>query len=108
MVSGDGPIGFTIAELEIRCGAKCPLSSSWRTTMRGGSWPADRSGCSREPIASLLGPVDYGKVAQGFGARVVLVENPHDLTAPTRHAVASGRPTVIEVPLALLGPTDLI
>ena len=48
-----------------------------------------------------------GKLTLRFGARGVLVESPQDLTAATREALASGRPTVIEVPLALLGPTDL-
>ena len=52
--------------------------------------------------------MDYAKVAQGFGARGVLVENPQDLTAATRQALASTQPTLIEVPLALLGPADLI
>ena len=51
--------------------------------------------------------MDYAKVAQGFGAHVVVVQNPQDLTAATRQALASGRPTLIEVPLALLGPADL-
>ena len=48
----------------------------------------------------------YAKGTQGFGARGVLAQNPQDLTAATRQALASGQPTLIEVPLALLGPAD--
>ncbi len=59
-----------------------------------------------EPIASLLGPVDYAKVAQGFGARGVTARTPDELTAAAREALAAGEPTVIEVPLSVSGPTD--
>lgn len=59
-----------------------------------------------EPIASLLGPVDYVRVAQGFGARGVRVDQPDQLASVVRKAIASRAPTLIEVPLALGGPTD--
>ena len=59
-----------------------------------------------EPIASLLGPVDYARVAQGFGARGVTVSQPDELAPAIRAAFASGQPTLIEVPIALRGPTD--
>jgi acetolactate synthase-1/2/3 large subunit len=59
-----------------------------------------------EPIASLLGPVDYARVAQGFGARGVTATKPDEVTSAVREAFASGQPTLIEVPLALRGPTD--
>ncbi len=52
-------------------------------------------------------PVDCAKVAQGFGARGVVVREPQELTVATRQALACGQPTVIEVPLALLGPADV-
>jgi acetolactate synthase-1/2/3 large subunit len=60
-----------------------------------------------EPIASLLGPVDYAKVAQGFGARGVVARTADELVGATRQGLAADRPTVIEVPLALLGPGDV-
>ena len=107
MLSGDGAIGFTIAELEIAVRHQVPIVV---VVADDQAWGIVASGQKRslgEPIASLLGPVDYAKVAQGFGARGVVVDKPHELTAATRQALASGQPTVIEVPLALLGPTDL-
>lgn len=107
LLSGDGAIGFTIAELEIAVRHQVPIVV---VVADDQAWGIVASGQKRslgEPIASLLGPVDYAKVAQGFGARGVVVRNPDQLTAATREALAAGRPTVIEVPLALLGPTDL-
>jgi acetolactate synthase I/II/III large subunit len=53
------------------------------------------------------GPVDYAKVAEGFGARGVTARSPAELTAAVRQALAADRPTVIQVPLALLGPADI-
>jgi thiamine pyrophosphate-dependent acetolactate synthase large subunit-like protein len=52
------------------------------------------------------GPVDYARVAQGFGARGVTVPRPYEITEAVRQALASGETTLIEVPLALLGPND--
>jgi acetolactate synthase-1/2/3 large subunit len=107
LLSGDGAIGFTIAELEIAVRHQVPIVV---VVADDQAWGIVASGQKRslgEPIASLLGPVDYAKVAQGFGARGVVVEKPQELTAAARQALASGRPTVIEVPLALLGPTDV-
>lgn len=102
-----GAIGFTIAALEIAVRHRVPIVV---VVADDQAWGIVASGQKRslgEPIASLLGPVDYAKVGQGFGARGVLAENSQDLTAATPQALASGRPTVIEVPLALLGPTDV-
>jgi len=107
LLSGDGAIGFTIAELEIAVRHQVPIVV---VVADDQAWGIVASGQKRslgKPIASLLGPTDYAKVAQGFGARGVLVENPQDLTAATRQALAPARPTLIEVPLALLGPTDI-
>jgi len=106
LLSGDGAIGFTIAELEVAVRHQVPIVV---VVADDQAWGIVASGQKRslgEPIASLLGPVDYAKVAQGFGARGVLARNPDELTAATRQALAADRPTVIEVPLALLGPAD--
>jgi acetolactate synthase-1/2/3 large subunit len=106
LLSGDGAIGFTIAELEVAVRHQVPIVV---VVADDQAWGIVASGQKRslgEPIASLLGPVDYAKVAQGFGARGVLARSPDELTAATRRALAADRPTVIEVPLALLGPAD--
>ena len=107
MLSGDGAIGFTIAELEIAVRHQVPIVVVVGDDQAWGIVASGQKRSLGEPIASLLGPVDYAKVAQGFGARGVLVENPQDLTTATRQVLADGRPTVIEVPLALLAPGDL-
>jgi acetolactate synthase-1/2/3 large subunit len=106
LLSGDGAIGFTIAELEIAVRHKVPIVV---VVADDQAWGIVTSGQKRslgEPIASLLGPVDYARVAQGFGARGVLVDKPDGLAPAIREAFASGQPTLIEVSIALAGPTD--
>jgi acetolactate synthase-1/2/3 large subunit len=106
LLSGDGAIGFTIAELEPAVRHRVPVVV---VVADDQAWGIVASGQKRslgEPIASLLGPVDYAKVAEGFGARGVVARNPDELAVATRQALAARTPTVIEVPIALLGPGD--
>ncbi len=108
LLSGDGAIGFTIAELEIAVRHQVPIVVVVADDQAWGIVASGQKQSLGAPIASLLGPVDYAKVAQGFGARGVVAHTPEELTAAAREALAAGQPTVIEVPLALLGPTDPI
>lgn len=107
LLSGDGAIGFTIAELETAVRHKVPIVVIVADDQAWGIVASGQKRSLGEPIASILGPVDYAKVAQGFGANGVLAETPQSLTTAARQALASARPTLIEVPLALLGPTDV-
>jgi len=106
LLSGDGAIGFTIAELETAVRHRVPIVV---VVADDQAWGIVASGQKRslgEPIASLLGPVDYAKVAEGFGARGICARTPEEVTAAARRALGAGEPTVIEVPLAILGPAD--
>jgi len=107
LLSGDGAIGFTIAELEPAVRHRLPIVV---VVADDQAWGIVASGQKRsfgEPIASLLGPVDYAKVAEGFGARGVTARSPEEVTAAARQALAAREPTVIEAPLARAGPTDV-
>jgi acetolactate synthase-1/2/3 large subunit len=107
LLSGDGAIGFTIAELEPAVRHRAPIVV---VVADDRAWGIVASGQKRafgEPIASLLGPVDYAKVAEGFGAHGVTARSPKELTAAVRQALAADRPTIVHVPIALLGPTDV-
>ena len=103
---GDGAIGFTITELETAVRLRVPIVVVVADDQAWGIVASDQKRSLGEPIASLLGPVDYARVAQGFGARGVTVTQPDDLVPAIRQALASGQPTLVEVPIALRGPTD--
>ena len=106
LLSGDGAIGFTIAELEIAVRHKVPIVVVVADDQAWGIVASGQKKSLGEPIASLLGPVDFARVAQGFGARGVRVEKAEELAPTVRQAFAAEQPTVIHVPCALLGPTD--
>jgi acetolactate synthase-1/2/3 large subunit len=106
LLSGDGAIGFTIAELEIAVRHKVPIVVVIADDQAWGIVASGQRKSLGEPIASILGPVDYARVAEGFGARGVLAETPEEVREAAREALAAGEPTVIEVPIALQGPTD--
>jgi len=106
LLSGDGAIGFTITELEIAVRHEVPIVVVIADDQAWGIVASGQMKSLGGPIASILGPVDYARVARGFGARGVIAKTPEELTAATRQALRARKPTVIEVPIALLGPTD--
>ena len=106
LLSGDGALGFTITELETAVRLRTPIVVVVADDQAWGIVASDHKRSWGEPIASLLGPVDYARVAQGFGARGVTVTQRDELAPAIRAAFASGQPTLIEVPIALRGPTD--
>jgi acetolactate synthase-1/2/3 large subunit len=106
LLSGDGALGFTITELETAVRLRTPIVVVVADDEAWGIVASDQKQSWGEPIASLLGPVDYARVAQGFGARGVTVTQRDELAPAIRAAFASGQPTLIEVPIALRGPTD--
>jgi len=107
LLSGDGAIGFTITELEIAVRHKVPLVAVIADDQAWGIVASGQKKSLGEPIASILGRVDYTKVAEGFGARGVVAQTPRELTSAVDRAPAASEPTVIEVPIELLGPTDV-
>ncbi len=106
LLSGDGAIGFTIAELEVAVRHRAAIVVVVADDQAWGIVASDQKKAFGEPLSSLLGPVDYARVAEGFGARGVTVTKPEELTTAVRQAFASDQPTVVEAPIALLGPTD--
>jgi len=100
LLSGDGSITFGIAEFQsaVRQGLPfvCVLAndSAWGIVVSGQREQG-------EPIvASELGGCDYVQVVTGFGGRAVRVESPEEIPQMVRAA------TLVEVPLAVLGPAD--
>jgi acetolactate synthase I/II/III large subunit len=106
LLSGDGAIGFTITELETAVRHRVPMVAIVADDQAWGIVASDQKRSWGEPISSLLGPVDYARVAQGFGARGVTVTQPDEVAPAIREAFASGQPTLIEVPIALRAPTE--
>jgi acetolactate synthase-1/2/3 large subunit len=108
LLSGDGAIGFTIAELETSVKHSAPFvivladDRAWGIVVSG-----QRAAYGPEGVlASRMAPVDYAKLAEAFGAIGVRAETPAELSAAIARGLAADRTTLIHVPIALLGPAD--
>ena len=107
LLSGDGSSTFTIAEIETASRQNLPYvavvadDQAWGIVISG----SDRR--NQPPIGSKLGPIDYVKVAEGFGARGVRVDDLSQLPEEIKRGFASNRVTVIHAPVKGGGPADL-
>ncbi len=99
LVSGDGAMTFTVAELECAARQRLPFVA---VVADDRAWGITRAGHQRQfgqPIASDLGPVDFVKLAEALGACGVRVTEPSAIAAAIRYGLHTGRPTVIHVPI---------
>ncbi|NWF56798.1 MAG: thiamine pyrophosphate-binding protein [Syntrophaceae bacterium] len=106
LLSGDGSATFTIAELEAASRQKLPFVC---VVADDCAWGVVISMSRRRgsiPVGAKLGPIQFAKVAQGFGARGVLITDPKQLPAAIKEGFSAEYPTLIHVPIAGGGPTD--
>jgi len=107
LLSGDGAIGFSIAELSSASRQGLPFvvvvadDRAWGIVASGQHAPY---GCA---IASELGTVDYAQVAEGLGAQGIRIERAEKIADAVRKGFGAGRPTLVHVPIAHSGPTDM-
>ena len=108
LLSGDGALGFTIAELETAVKHQTPFvvlladDQAWGIVVSG----QRESGGPDNVLASRLGPVRYDLVAQGFGARGVRVDQADQIAPALREGLRSDVPVLIHVPIVVRGPAD--
>ena len=99
LLAGDGSFTFTPAEIECAVRQKIPFvvlvadDQAWGITQSGHQ---DKYG---EAITSSLGPIDFVKLAEAFGARGVKAETPEQLAAALRKALDEREVTVIHAPI---------
>ena len=99
LLAGDGSLTFTPAEMECATRQGLPFvvlvadDQAWGITRSG---HRDKYG---EPITSSLGPIDFVKLAEAFGAGGVKAETPEQLAAVLREGLDSREVTVIHAPI---------
>jgi acetolactate synthase-1/2/3 large subunit len=57
-------------------------------------------------MASELGPISFGRVAEGFGARGVRVSTPEEIQPAIAMGLSHQGSTVIQVPIVRSSPED--
>ena len=99
-VSGDSAFGFSGMEIETICRYDLPITTIVLNNggIGGGfeDWPADQP----LPPSALSRTARYDKVCEAFGGLGFYVEDPADLRPTLDKALASGRPSVVNVLIA--------
>ena len=99
LVSGDGSMTFTVAELECAVRQRLPFVA---VVADDQAWGITRSGHLRQygdAISSDLGPIDFAALAESLGAHGVTVSAAGQIAAEIRSGLEEGRPKVIHVPM---------
>lgn len=92
LVSGDGSFGMNIQEIDTAVRHDLPFVA---VVSHNGGWTGAIEG-HKVPGRDLL-MTRYDEVAKAFGANGEYVERPEDLRPALERALASGRPTVVNV-----------
>jgi acetolactate synthase-1/2/3 large subunit len=106
LISGDGALTFTVAELEAAARQNLPFvvlladDEAWGITLTGHEAAYGRG------ITSELGPIDYAGMAEAFGARGIRIEHAGQILPALRDGLCAELPTLIHVPVARSSPTD--
>ena len=108
LLTGDGALGFTIAEFETAVKHRTPFvvlladDQAWGIVVSGQQASYGPDGV----LASRMAPVRYDLVAEGFGAKGMRVERPGEIAAALREGLKADVPVLIQVPIATGGPAD--
>lgn len=108
LLSGDGSIGFNIADFESATRHRLPFvaivadDQAWGITASNQLEQYGRD----EVVGCTLGATRFDLAAEAFGALGMRVEDPAQLGPAIERGLAADRPTLIHVPIAHGGPAD--
>ncbi len=106
LISGDGSIGFTIAEFESATRQNLPFvvlladDQAWGIVLTGHQEQFS------VPIGCELGPIRYDQIAEAFGAHGVRIESAAEILPALKQGLSADRPTLIHVPIVRSNPAD--
>jgi len=107
LLSGDGAAGFGLPELESSVRQKLPFVAVVADDRAWGIVVTGQRRWKGVSVASELGGTDYARVAEGFGARGVRAETMDEIARAVKDGFASGRTTLVHVPIRIAGPSEL-
>lgn len=109
LLSGDGAFGFTITEIESAVRQKLPFvavvanDSAWGIVVCEQRRRFGEEGV----VSSRTGVIRFDRVAEALGANGIRIEDPRELTPAIREGFSADRPTIIDVPISIVGPADI-
>lgn len=106
LLSGDGSMTFTIADLECAARQRLPFVVIVADDEAWGIVATAHTKRFGRPITSTLGPIRFDLLAQGFGVRGVRASRADEIAPAIREGLSADRPTVIHVPIVGGMPGD--
>ena len=106
MVIGDGSLGFCIPEFQTAVRHEIPFVAVVADDEAWGIVVSGQKKRGAACVASELGECGWAEAAMGFGARGMRVDEPDAIGPAIEEGFESGQPTLVEVPLAVMGPSD--
>ena len=99
-ISGDGGALYTISELATAARHNIPITAIiFNDNAFGNVRRFQIEKYNNRPIASDLKSPDFVKLAESFGVKGLKAKTPDELRSCLKRSFASGKPTVIEVPV---------
>jgi len=106
LLSGDGALGFGIAEFESSSRQGIPFVVVVADDRAWGIVVSGQSRAYGSAIASELSAVDYVRVAEGLGGQGQRIEKPEQIVPAIQDGLEARKPTLIHVPIIAGGPAD--
>ena len=100
-ITGDGAFGLTCQELETAVRYNLPSVTVVLNDRAWGMIKGGQIGLYNNPVGVDFSDANYADVAKGFGALGEKVQKAEDIKPAIQRAFASGKPAVIDVPVAL-------
>jgi len=106
LLSGDGALGFGLMEFESAARQGIPFVTVVADDHAWGIVVSGQKEGHGATAASTLGNVDYAGVARALGGEGMRVERAEEIVPVVRRALATGKPTLVQVPILPGGPAD--
>jgi len=110
LLSGDGAFSFTLAEIESAVRHELPFVAVIANDSAWGIVVSTQRGKYGEKgvIASRFGDIRFDKVAEALGARGLRTDDLKELRQAVEEGFSSKVPTIIDVPISVLGPSEIV
>jgi len=106
LLTGDGSLGFCLPEFQSAARHDLPFVAVLANDEAWGIVVSGQRRSGRPCAASELGHCGWVRAVEGLGGRGVRVESPDQIAPAVEEGFASGQPTLVEVPLAVLGADE--
>jgi len=98
-IQGDSAFGFSGMEVEVACRLNLPIVFIVINNNGVGGGPAELLPIDQIPPGAYYPDAHYERIIEAFGGQGIYCDNPDELGEVVKKAVASRRPTVINVPI---------